>query len=122
MAKGYWVAHVDVKDPEGYKAYVAANAKAFSKYGARFLVRGGRFECKECSACAQCGAGIQGLRHGAGLLQLAGIRAGNETPAHRLGRRRDHHRSLRRPTASLGACSGATIIELAQAQAAMSRR
>ncbi|MEO8164661.1 MAG: DUF1330 domain-containing protein [Betaproteobacteria bacterium] len=47
MAKGYWVAHVDVNDPEAYKAYVAANGQAFSKYGARFLVRGGRFECKE---------------------------------------------------------------------------
>ena len=47
MAKGYWLAHVDVNDPEAYKAYVAANGKAFSKYGARFLVRGGQFECKE---------------------------------------------------------------------------
>jgi uncharacterized protein (DUF1330 family) len=53
MAKGYWVAHVDVTDPEAYKAYVAANGKAFSKYGARFLVRGGRFECKEGSARAR---------------------------------------------------------------------
>jgi uncharacterized protein (DUF1330 family) len=47
MAKGYWVARVDVHDPEGYKAYVAANAVAFAKYGARFIVRGGRFEAPE---------------------------------------------------------------------------
>ena len=26
MAKGYWVAHVDVRDPDGYKAYVAADS------------------------------------------------------------------------------------------------
>ena len=47
MAKGYWVARVDVSDPEGYKAYVAANAVAFAKYGAKFLVRGGRSESLE---------------------------------------------------------------------------
>lgn len=41
MAKGYWIAHVKVTDPERYKDYVAANAKAFEKYNARFLVRGG---------------------------------------------------------------------------------
>jgi uncharacterized protein (DUF1330 family) len=40
--KGYWVAHADITDPEGYKAYQAANAVAFSKFGARFLVRGGQ--------------------------------------------------------------------------------
>ena len=40
MAKGYWVAFVDVSDPEGYKAYMAENAKAFRKYSARFLTRG----------------------------------------------------------------------------------
>ena len=40
--KGYWIAHVDVTDPEGYKPYQAANATAFGKFGARFLVRGGR--------------------------------------------------------------------------------
>ena len=28
-------------DPEGYKLYVKANAAAFAKFGARFLVRGG---------------------------------------------------------------------------------
>jgi len=47
MPKGYWVAHVDVSDPEGYKAYVAANAEPLRQYGARFLVRGGRFEAPE---------------------------------------------------------------------------
>ncbi|MGE0222201.1 MAG: DUF1330 domain-containing protein [Acetobacteraceae bacterium] len=47
MAKGYWIARVDVTDPAGYQDYVAANAAAFSKYGARFLVRGGRLESPE---------------------------------------------------------------------------
>ena len=40
MPKAYWIARVDVQDAEAYKAYVAANAVAFAKYGARFLVRG----------------------------------------------------------------------------------
>jgi uncharacterized protein (DUF1330 family) len=47
MAKGYWVANVDITDPEGYKAYVAANAEPLRKYGARFLIRGGKSECVE---------------------------------------------------------------------------
>ena len=47
MAKGYWVVHVDVTDAEGYQQYVKANATAFAKYGARFLVRAGRSEMKE---------------------------------------------------------------------------
>ena len=44
MAKGYWVARVDVHDTESYKDYVASNGVAFAKFGGRFLVRGGRFE------------------------------------------------------------------------------
>ena len=47
MPKAYWIARVDVTDPQGYQEYVAANAAAFSKYGARFIVRGGRFEAPE---------------------------------------------------------------------------
>lgn len=45
--KGYWVVFADVSDPEGYKAYVTENAAAFAKYGARFLVRGGKTEPAE---------------------------------------------------------------------------
>lgn len=47
MAKGYWIGRVDVSDPEQYRLYVAANAIAFTKYGAKFLVRGGAFENPE---------------------------------------------------------------------------
>jgi uncharacterized protein (DUF1330 family) len=45
--KGYWIAHVDITDPERYKDYIAANAVAFRKYGGRFLVRGGIAEAME---------------------------------------------------------------------------
>lgn len=53
MAKGYWIGRVDVTDPEAYKAYVAANAEPFAAYGARFLIRGGQFECVEGEARAR---------------------------------------------------------------------
>ncbi len=39
--------HIDVTDPEGYKPYMAANQTAFGKFGARYLVRGGRCEMME---------------------------------------------------------------------------
>jgi uncharacterized protein (DUF1330 family) len=47
VPKGYWIANVDVTDPEGYKTYVAANAEAFHKFGAKFLTRGGKSETFE---------------------------------------------------------------------------
>jgi len=45
--KGYWIVRVDISDPEQYKAYVAANAAPLAQYGARFLVRAGRYETPE---------------------------------------------------------------------------
>jgi uncharacterized protein (DUF1330 family) len=42
MPKAYWIARVTVTDPDQYKHYVEATPKAFSKYGAKFLARGGR--------------------------------------------------------------------------------
>lgn len=47
MPKAYWIAHVDVHDPEAYEAYRTANAVAFAKYGARFLVRGAPVDLRE---------------------------------------------------------------------------
>lgn len=42
MPKGYWVANVNVDDPERYEDYKAANKEPFERYGARFVVRGGQ--------------------------------------------------------------------------------
>lgn len=41
MAKGYWIARVDVRDPERYKDYVSTAKPAFERFGANFLARGG---------------------------------------------------------------------------------
>lgn len=43
MAKGYWIARVDIHDAEAYKDYVATAAPAFQQFGAKFLARGGRY-------------------------------------------------------------------------------
>ncbi|MCB1386936.1 MAG: DUF1330 domain-containing protein [Nitratireductor sp.] len=40
MPKGYWIAHINVHDPESYKNYVAGAMPAYQEYGAKFLVRG----------------------------------------------------------------------------------
>jgi uncharacterized protein (DUF1330 family) len=42
MAKGYWISPIDVTDTAAYQRYVDDTAEAFTKYGARFLARGGR--------------------------------------------------------------------------------
>lgn len=47
MPKGYWIVNNVVHDLETYKTYQAANAEPFAKYGAKFLVRGGKNELME---------------------------------------------------------------------------
>jgi uncharacterized protein (DUF1330 family) len=47
MAKGYWIAHVDVHSDEGYKPYAAANPGIFKKFGGRFVVRAGKSNAAE---------------------------------------------------------------------------
>ena len=62
MAKGYWIARVDVHNDEGYKAYAAANPAIFKKFGGRFVVRGGKFDGhRRPKPLAQCGDRISRL-------------------------------------------------------------
>jgi uncharacterized protein (DUF1330 family) len=47
MPKGYWLPQIDVSNPDGYKAYMAATPPAHEKYNGVALVRGGRSEVVE---------------------------------------------------------------------------
>jgi len=47
MPKGYWIPQIDVSNPEGYKAYMAATPPAHEKYRGTALVRGGRMDVVE---------------------------------------------------------------------------
>ena len=47
MPKGYWIPHIDVSNPEGYKSYMAATPPAHEKFGGTALVRGGKYEVME---------------------------------------------------------------------------
>ena len=47
MANGYWIVRVSVENPERYPDYLEAARPAFEKFGARFLIRGGRYEAME---------------------------------------------------------------------------
>ena len=47
MPKGYWIARVDVRNAEAYEDYVAQTGAVYAKYGARFIVRAGKFEAPE---------------------------------------------------------------------------
>lgn len=51
--KAYWIAQVDVTDPEQYSQYTQRGPAAFKLYGGRFLARGGRSEAVEGKATPQ---------------------------------------------------------------------
>lgn len=51
--KGYWIAQVDIADPEQYTQYTRRAPEAFTRYGGRFLARGGRSEAVENGPAAQ---------------------------------------------------------------------
>jgi uncharacterized protein (DUF1330 family) len=43
MARGYWIAQLQVKNEAAYNEYRKRNTTAFVKFGAKFIVRGGPF-------------------------------------------------------------------------------
>lgn len=47
MPKAYWIVRLSVTDAEKYPDYLAAAQPAFEKFGARHIVRGGRYEAME---------------------------------------------------------------------------
>ena len=49
MPKGYWIVHIEIRDKKGYEEYKKASAAHLSKFGAKFLVRGGSQEKLEGS-------------------------------------------------------------------------
>jgi uncharacterized protein (DUF1330 family) len=50
MPKGYWIVRVSVRNADRYPEYLAAARTAFEKFGARFIVRGGKFDTMEGSS------------------------------------------------------------------------
>lgn len=47
MAKGFWIANIDVRNADGYKEYVALLPDIMRKYGGRYATRGGKSEVVE---------------------------------------------------------------------------
>ncbi len=45
--KAYWIAHVDVTDPQQYQQYTQRAPAAFAAFGGKLLARGGRSEAME---------------------------------------------------------------------------
>ncbi|EAO9157842.1 DUF1330 domain-containing protein [Salmonella enterica subsp. enterica serovar Muenchen] len=43
----YWIAHVNIHDPEQYQHYMDLAPAAFKRYHARFVARGGRAQTLE---------------------------------------------------------------------------
>jgi uncharacterized protein (DUF1330 family) len=45
--KAYWIAHVDITDPDQYVQYSQRAPAAFALFGGKLLARGGRSEAME---------------------------------------------------------------------------
>lgn len=46
MAKGYWLARLNIKNPDTFAEYRKRNATPISRFGGKFIVKGGKAEAK----------------------------------------------------------------------------
>ena len=53
MAKGYWLARLDITDRETFAEYRKRNAAPIAKFGGRFIVKGGKAETRLGAAAAE---------------------------------------------------------------------
>ncbi len=51
--KAYWIAHVNIADPDAYGRYAAAATPIFARFGARVLARGGTVIALEGASAAR---------------------------------------------------------------------
>ena len=96
MAKGYWIGRVDVNNPEGYKAYAAANAAIFKKFGA--TLRGARRQVRESPEGASRSRNVviefPDYATALACYNSPEYQANIKVRAAALGRRYRHHRGL----------------------------
>ena len=88
---------------EGYKPYAAANPAIFKKFGGKFVVRGGKFECPEGQSRSRHVV-IEFPDYAAALAcyRSPEYQANIKHPAAERARRHADRRRLRRPAAVTG--------------------
>ena len=76
MAKGYWIAHIEITDADAFPTYIPMSTNAVAEYSGRFIVRGGTAESVEGDLRREVGLNIKrlkdlgcyrGIRHRRGL-------------------------------------------------------
>jgi|SRR5690349_16281723 len=53
MAKGYWLARLNIRNPDTFAEYRKRNAAPIAKFGGKFIVKGGKSEAKLGPAAAE---------------------------------------------------------------------
>ena len=99
MAKGYWIARVDVHNDEGYKPYAAANPGIFQKFGGRFVVRAGKSNAAEGESRPNVVIEFPDYRPRWPAIDSPEYQENIKVRRPHVDRRSRHHRRLRRPAA-----------------------